>query len=122
ELPLQERLAATSLDRQRIAVGGGPALEQVHDVDVAGARPAERREHRVEELAGRADERLAAQIFLLARRFADEHPVGVFVADAEHGVAAGLAERAGTAAGDGLPKARPVERGMDLLRADRLLT
>ena len=44
-------------------------------------------------LPGLADERLAARVFLGARPLADEQPVGLLVADAEHGVGARHAER-----------------------------
>ena len=48
----------------------------------------------VEQLPGGADERLALLVLVEAGRLADEHQVGVRVADAEHGLRADVAERA----------------------------
>ena len=42
--------------------------------------------HIVEQLTGGADERLALQILLLARSFADEHQLALGIADAENDV------------------------------------
>ena len=44
-------------------------------------------EHIVEQLAGRADKRLAETVLLLAGAFADEQNLGVNIADAEHDIA-----------------------------------
>src|SRR5215813_9249443 len=46
--------------------------QDIRDVDVLPP-PAHRLDHLVEQLTGRADERLAPPVLLLARRLADEH-------------------------------------------------
>ena len=80
---------------RRRADPGSPAaaLDDVGDVHVA-AREADRGQHRVEQPAGAADERLAPGIFLRARRLSDEHAVGAGPADAEHRVRAGAMQLA----------------------------
>ena len=76
---------------------GGPALENVRDVDVA-ALEADPREQLVEQLPGLADEREALLVLVEAGRLADEHQVGVGVADAEDDLRAALGEPAAGAA------------------------
>ena len=66
-----------------IAVARRPALQHVGDVDVVALQPRVR-EQLVEQLSRGADERLALQVLVLARRLADEHHASVRVAHAEH--------------------------------------
>ena len=65
---------------------------------------ADRLEHRVEQLTGAADERLALAILVRARRLADHHPLRVAIADAEHALGPRLVQRAQRAASS--PRAR----------------
>ena len=81
DLPEQERLAAGHFVGLGVAVAGRPALEDVGDVDVL-PRVAHRLDDLGEQLAGAADERLALDVFVGARRLADEHQIGARVADA----------------------------------------
>ena len=107
----QEGLALRQLVGRRVAVARRAALQRVGDVDLLrrlglAARQRDRAQHVVEQLAGLADEGLALPVFLLARRFADDHPVRARVADAEDGLAPALAQRAGGAGGDAPRAAR----------------
>ena len=70
----------------------------VRDVDVGASEP-DAGEQLVEELAGLADEGEALLVLVEARRLADEHQVGVRVADAEHDLRAPFGEPAARAAG-----------------------
>ena len=69
--------------RLGIAIARRAALDDVGDVHVL-ARQADRLDDLGQQLAGAADERLALLVLVRARRLADEHQVGVRVADAEH--------------------------------------
>src|SRR5205085_12552751 len=92
----------------RIAVAGGAAFEHVGDVDVLAALETDRGEYVIEELARLADERLAEPIFFRAGRFADQHPYGFLVADAEHGLRSALVQAARGARGHRLLERDPV--------------
>ena len=81
DLPEQERLAGGHFVGLGVAVAGRPALEDVGDVDVL-ARVAHRLDDLGEQLAGAADERLALDVFVGARRLAHEHQIRARVADA----------------------------------------
>ena len=108
---LQEmRAALRDFLRRRVAVSRRAALEHVRDVDVGAARKADRRQHVVEQLARLADERIAEAILFRARRLADQHPVGVLVADAEHGLGARLVQAAFHAARDRCLQRNPANR------------
>ena len=62
--------------------------------------------HRLaQELTGRADERLAREVFLIARLLADQHDRRVGGAGAEHGLS-GVPPQRAAAAGPGLGLAR----------------
>ena len=82
ELPEQVVLAVVDLLRQRVAVAGRPALQDVGDEHVA-ALEADLAQQLVEQPPGLADERQAALVLAGAGRLADEHQVGVGVAGAE---------------------------------------
>ncbi len=84
QLDLAHEVARAVLDlgRQRVAVAGRPAFQDVRDEDVRAREP-HSGEQLVEQPARRADERDAALVLLRARRLADEHQVGVRVARAE---------------------------------------
>src|SRR5262249_32553033 len=97
ELAQQVRRALRHLEGLGVAVARWAALEHIADVDVLAARKADRREHVVEQAPRLSDEGLAAGILFGARRLADQQPVGLLVADAEHGLRAGLAQPAGGA-------------------------
>src|SRR5207253_578261 len=70
----QIRLATFDFVRLRIAVPGGPALQNIGDVDVF-ALQSDRFDHRVQQLTGAAHERLTEAVFIGAWRFTDEHPL-----------------------------------------------
>ena len=101
DLAEEMRLARLDLVRLRIAVAGGPALEDVRDIDVV-APELDAGEQAVEQLPGLADERDALLVLVEARRLADEHQVGIGRAGAEHHLCAGVRERTLRAAGDGV--------------------
>lgn len=79
----------------RVAVHGRTAFDDICDVDVLFAVKIDGVQHFVEELSGSADERLALQILLFARTFADEQDLCAFAADAEDDVVPLFAQAAG---------------------------
>src|SRR4051812_4512753 len=100
-------------------------LDDVGDVDLRAVDPS-LLEGAVEQLAGRADERTALEILLVAGLLPDEDDVRVRGPLAEHGLRAGLPERASLATRGGLPQllqARPVwnQRGRGAVAVDRKL-
>src|SRR5690606_13702114 len=116
---IEIRTAGVDLVGLRIAVAGWPALDDIGNEHRArrigfAPRAADRLEHLVEQLAGAADERLAARIFVGTRPFADDHQRRMLVADAEYGVGARPAQFAGRAILDHRPQAGPVTRDFDL--------
>ena len=103
----QERQADQHLAVGRVAVAGGAPGNQVGDQELRPVEP-DARQHAVEQLAGRADERLAGPVFLGAGAFADQHQAGSRVAVGEHQVGRRGGERAAVEAGEG--GAQVVER------------
>ena len=83
--------AVLDLPRQRVAVAGRPAAQDVGDEDI-GAREPDLSEQLVEQLAGGAHERDSLLVLLRARRLPDEHEVGVGVAGSEDDLRAGARE------------------------------
>ena len=77
--------------RQKIVLVMNTALSRILGV----ARQADGRQHAVEQLAGAADEGLALQILVAARRLAHQHDAGIRVAVGEAQVGGGLLQRAG---------------------------
>src|SRR5215813_6890249 len=108
DLAVQVRLATQRFAGLRIAVARGPAFDAIRDIDAVAAPDTDRREHIVQQPAGLADERLALRILLGARAFTDEHPVGVLVADTEHGLVALLMQRTIRAGGHALLERLPI--------------
>ena len=106
DLAEQVRDAGAHFLRLRIAVVRRPRLEDVRDEHLL-ALQADRLEHRVEQLPGAADERLALAVLVGAGRLADHHPLRVAVADAEHALRPRLVQRAQRAALDGALQLRP---------------
>ena len=98
DLPEEIRLARLDLVGHGIAVAGRAALDDVRDVDLGAGKP-DALEQLVEELAGLTHEGVALLVLVKARRLADEHQVGVRVADAEHDLCAPFGEPAARAAG-----------------------
>ena len=72
-------------------------------------------ERGIEDAAGRADERLAGEVFLVARLFADQHEIGPARAFARHRLGGIPIERATPAIGLGL---RQLLQGFDGLFGD----
>jgi len=101
QLYLAEEVPFSCLDlvRHRIAVPGRPALDHVRDVHVVAGH-ADPTQELVQELPRLADERVALLVFVEARRLADEHQLGLRVANAEDDLGAALGETAARAAGD----------------------
>ena len=96
-------------------------LDRVGDVD-AGAVDAGLGKRAVEQLAGRADERPAGEILLIAGLLADEHERRVARALAEHGLGRGLPERAALARRAPAPSAAlPARRPPGSIRRHRRL-
>src|SRR5262245_33028526 len=79
----EKRLAGFDLVLLGVAVLRRTALDDVRNVDVVAPEP-DRLDDLRQQLAGAADERLALDVFVAARRLADEHQVGVRIADTEH--------------------------------------
>ena len=67
------------------------ALENVGDVNIS-ARETHRLDNFGEQLAGPTDERFALRVFIGARRFTDEHDLGIRIANSENGLRAGASE------------------------------
>ena len=89
DLPHQKGRAGFALVAFRRAIARRTALNDVRDVDLFAAQ-AHGLDHVVEQLPGAAHERLALLIFVRARRFADEHQVGLRIADSENNLLAAL--------------------------------
>ena len=83
--------------RERVAVVRRAAFDDVRNI-YARTVEIDHFKHIVEQLTGGADERLALQILLLARSFADEHQLALGIADAENDVVPGFGQRAAAAA------------------------
>ena len=83
DLAVQVVLAVLDLDRQRVAVAGGTALQNVRNEHLRARQP-DLAQQLLEQLAGAPDERHPLLVLAGARRLADEHQVGVGVAGAEH--------------------------------------
>ena len=73
DLFLEKRLAGRDLVRLGIAIFRRPAFDDIGDIDVLALEPHAFGDDIGEQLAGPADERLALQIFVTPRPFADEH-------------------------------------------------
>ena len=97
DLAEEVRLAGRDLLRERVAVPGRAALEDIRDEDVR-ARQLDPAEELVEQLPRLADERDALLVLVEPGRLADEHQVGVRASRAEHDLRAALRERAAGAA------------------------
>ena len=119
DLALEVVAAAARLLGARIAVAGRPALEHVGDVDVL-PREAEGLQHRRQQLARAADERLALPVLLGAGRLADEHPAGRPAADAEHRLRARRMQFAPRAGRHALAQGAPVQPGSVARRSSAL--
>ncbi|MNC84976.1 hypothetical protein D3C83_05460 [compost metagenome] len=116
DLAVEIRLARQRLRLLGIAVAGRPAFDDVGNVHVLSALQPDRRQHAVEQLAGLAHERLALRVLVRAGTLAHEQPVGVLVADAEHGLVALRVQRAIGAARHPLFQLRPLQ-GHDVATA-----
>ena len=81
DLPREEWRAGLDLLRRRRAVAGRAPIDGVGDVDMLLGEP-DRRQHAVEQLPGAPDEGLAAEVFVAARRLADQHDAGLIAARA----------------------------------------
>ena len=92
------RLARGDLRLERIAILRRTTLEDVREVDVV-AIEADAREQSLEQLARLPCERRSALVFLEAGRLADEHQVGIGIAEAEDDTVAGLGQAATHTAG-----------------------
>src|ERR1700737_4002727 len=108
ELLLEIRRAGLRLGRLRIPVAGRPALEDVRDEDLAPGET-ETTKKLVEQLASRADERLALQVLVLAGRLADDHDPRVDRAYSRHRLGPRMTQRATPAIVDRRTQARQVD-------------
>src|SRR5581483_5725678 len=100
---IEPRTARRDLRRVRFLVNAALAarlpfemLDDVGDVD-RRAIDAGVDERAIEQLAGRADERVAGEVFLIARLLADQHQLGLACAFAEHGLRTAQIQIAGLA-------------------------
>ena len=77
------RTACVELVLLGIAILGRPAFHHISDVDVVACQM-----HRFDDVGEKLprppDERFALDVFVAARRLADEHQIGVGIADAEN--------------------------------------
>jgi hypothetical protein len=93
DLRSEIRQTGLHLLRRGRAIAGTPqrhvwsALQNIRDVNI-GAGEAHRLDDLCQQLSGASDERFAARIFIRARRFSDEHEIGVCVAHAENSLRA----------------------------------
>src|SRR5205807_6629006 len=94
KLGVEPRPARFDLLRLGIAVAGRSAADGVADVEALPGEPHLLHHQLVEELAGPAHEWLAFEVLLLARGLADEHQIGVGVADTEDHLGAAFRQRA----------------------------
>src|SRR6476659_1928947 len=99
DLAPEVRLARLDLLRQRVAVPGRTAFQNVAYIDILALQP-DPVEELGQQLARGADERDALLVLVKARRLADEHQLSGRRAGAEHDLGAPLGERALRAAGD----------------------
>src|SRR5919197_5697465 len=86
-------LARLDLVRRGVPVPGRAAFQDVRYVHVR-AGEADAAQERVEQLPRLADEGLALFVLVEPRRLADEHQIGVRVANAEHDLRSRLGEPA----------------------------
>src|SRR3984893_2643692 len=84
DLPEQERLARRDFVQLGIAIFRRPALDDVADVDLGPRHSHAALDDIGQELPGASYERLAARVFVGARRLAHEHQLRVRIADAEN--------------------------------------
>src|SRR5439155_9344717 len=98
---VQVRPARFELVGEGIPVPRRAAPDAVRDVHVLAAK-ADLTEQAVEQLAGRAHERLALLVLVVARRLPDEHEAGLRIAGAEHDLGPALRQPA-AGAGRSLP-------------------
>ncbi len=101
QVPLPTQIAAATFRfiRLGITVTRRPALEDVGDkyrVPLQTNRP----QHFGQQLPRLADKRFALFILMLPWRFTDDHPLGLLIARAEHGVGAGVAQTTFGTSGD----------------------
>lgn len=111
DLAPQKRLALRHLFGLRVAVAGGAALQHVGNKNIVVPVQLQGAQHVVQQFAGLTDEGLALDVLVLAGRLAHDHPVGLFVAHAKHGIAPVVAQLAGLAAGNGVTQRGPVHAG-----------
>src|SRR5665213_482983 len=125
-LSLQIWQARGYLSGAGIAIAWRPTLQYVGDVH-RFTPPAYGAQHRIEQLTGPSDERLALAILLGTGRLTDDEQFGAAVADPQYGLRAGPAQPAQCAAGhltrNALPQARATgcaaRRGGRAARAQR---
>jgi hypothetical protein len=109
DLTLEIGMTGGNLVGFRRPVAGWSALHRIRDIDVAAAGKSDRRQHRIEQLAGLTDKGLAALILFRAGAFSDEQPVRLPVADTRHRHRATFMQRAGAAGTDRAFQRVPVE-------------
>ena len=87
--------AGGDLDRERVAVGGRAALDDVGDIAAGPVYGELLGEQLVQQLAGAPDEGLTGQVLVMARRLTDEHQVGGRVAGGEDHLGPARSKRTG---------------------------
>src|SRR6266852_4566009 len=80
-LSKKKRLARSDFIGFGISIIGRPALDHVADINVAAPKTHAALDDIGQQLAGAADERLAARIFVGAGRLADKHELRIRIAD-----------------------------------------
>jgi hypothetical protein len=110
DLPVEVAAAEARLVLRRVAVARRATLEHVCNVNLS-AREAQCAQHRIEQLPGAADERLALTIFLGAGRLTDDQPARAPVATREDGLRARAVQLAALARRDSRHQRVPVEAG-----------
>ncbi len=104
DLAVEERRAELLFLGPRIAVLRRPALEDVRDVDVRSSEAHALRDDVGQELSRPTDEGDSLLVFVVARRFADEHHARPARSIGKDRLRAGSMERTSDAARDGCAK------------------
>ena len=102
-----------------VAIARWAAFDNIGNVDVVVPRQPHGLEHVVQQLAGLADKRLTAEVFILAGRFANDQPVHLggqifscrCLAHTKHCVLSLFAKCTGLTGHHGLLQSGPIHRG-----------
>ena len=111
DLPIEVWPACGSLIRRRVPVVRRPAFQDIGNENVLPGKP-QGQQHLVQKLACPPDERLAAAIFLGARRFANDHQFRFAIAHPEDGLRAAFMQGTTRAMPDSVAECVPIQFGL----------